>query len=1206
MADRSVFVKLGLTDSGFSRGLASASAKAKAFANDLDSVDNRMSGIVQTGLALGPALVPLAAVGAPAAAGLASGLTAVAAGAGAAALAFSGVGDALEAVNDYQLEPTAENLAAMQQALTELGPAGADFVRYLQSLRPELDGLQSIARQGLLPGVEEGIEAVRTQLPILEGIVGNVSVALGDMAREGGEALAGPFWTDFLQFVRDDAASALTGMGEGFLNIAEGMAGLTMAMDPLADDFGSQLLGMSEAFSRWGREVGQTEGFREFVDYLQGVGPQIAETLGAIGNMVVQFAEAAAPVGQVVLVALEGIANGLAAIANIPVVGPALIGAAAGVAALSRAVALWKASGIASMVAGLRGIDAEGKKASATMTAVGRGGLALTGLLVGIGIIENIGRALDETLPGLNELQNQLMGLSQGGQLASEFDSLGSSIDRIVNPTWGEAATDWLDKIGLPTETEMRRAQAELGALDTALAQIATTKGPLAAREAFQGLVQAQNLTAKEARQLIELLPGYRDAMAGLGSNADIAAEGLSAAERAAQNLNRELANLSANLEKRAAFRAYRDAIRNFNQVLKEGPENLRRGSAAWDQAMGALDGIAAASVTAAQHLRGLNKIEFMQQARRDFITAAKQMDLTGAQARQLADRLGLVNQKGKINVHLRAQGLDKATQDLRRVKDAAEDVPRNIDARVKGDTRDAERDLSVVAKKLRDLDNDQAVPETELKDNASRDINSVDRLMRDLDGRNANPQANLRDNASGDINRVGGLLGALDRDSANPNANLNDNATGPLSSIASRIAALDGRRATVTIETREITTQVTNVLRNVVPGASAEGNIFAAYGAGGDVPNGHQPMIAPGRPMPRVWAEEETRGESYIPHADDHRRPRAIDIWEATGRILGVDFVRLNALGGLYGAQSFQGGGFVGGAAPITSRYLEQRLDIVEDLPSLRAYNRALRQRARTLREVRRERRQLKREQEDAKEAAKALEQAERALDKAEKKGARQEAREALKEARREDRRAQRDARRAEKQLEDAKDAHAKAQDRVTDAVRKYADAQQQAIDTARQTAGGIMGTGGLFGGPFVEAESASERLSRVIANAEEFQRILARLGRRGASPFILQELLNEGPTRQAIAFGRQLLREPLHLRNLNIQTAQLMQIANRTGAMVADPSFLQPWSERRVDRMAEQRMRSTGDRHFHIYGVTPEHAYREAARQEAFSGVG
>ena len=38
-----------------------------------------------------------------------------------------------------------------------------------------------------------------------------------------------------------------------------------------------------------------------------------------------------------------------------------------------------------------------------------------------------------------------------------------------------------------------------------------------------------------------------------------------------------------------------------------------------------------------------------------------------------------------------------------------------------------------------------------------------------------------------------------------------------------------------------------------------------------------------------RIWREEETQGESYIPHADDWRRPRAVSILEQTANLFGL-----------------------------------------------------------------------------------------------------------------------------------------------------------------------------------------------------------------------------------------------------------------------------------------------------------------------------
>lgn len=76
------------------------------------------------------------------------------------------------------------------------------------------------------------------------------------------------------------------------------------------------------------------------------------------------------------------------------------------------------------------------------------------------------------------------------------------------------------------------------------------------------------------------------------------------------------------------------------------------------------------------------------------------------------------------------------------------------------------------------------------------------------------------------------------------------------------------------------------------VPGRSFEsvkqdrGSVLDFY-AHGDVRNGHVAQIAP-KGAYRVWAEEETEGEAYIPLRRDTRQ-RSLSIWAETGKRLGV-----------------------------------------------------------------------------------------------------------------------------------------------------------------------------------------------------------------------------------------------------------------------------------------------------------------------------
>lgn len=345
MTTRRVSVVVDADLSPFNRAMLSGVASARGFAHELESADSRFASILQTGLALTPALVPLGAIGIPAAAGLAAQLGATAAAAGVTVLAFQGVGDALKALNDYQIDPTEAHLKKLRQTMDALGPAGQLFVRTLQDLRPELQDLQDIAQQGMLPGLTDSIHELKALEPEVEKIIGTIAGTIGDLAAQAGDELNDQRWVDFIDFLDREATPTLKAMGKTLGYVVEGLASMMMDFDPLADDFTQGMVGYARAFRDWADGLDQTQGFEDFVDYIRANGPEALETLAALGGALVSLVTAAAPVGAALLPVIEATADGLSAIADSNV-GPALITAAAGIGTLGRALALLKAVGL--------------------------------------------------------------------------------------------------------------------------------------------------------------------------------------------------------------------------------------------------------------------------------------------------------------------------------------------------------------------------------------------------------------------------------------------------------------------------------------------------------------------------------------------------------------------------------------------------------------------------------------------------------------------------------------------------------------------------------------------------------------------------------------------------------------------------------------------------------------------------------------------
>lgn len=247
------------------RSITTLGVSARDTDRSINQLTGRLSLMADAVAILGPGLVPIGAVAVPAVTGLANQLGVAAIAGGVAITAFQGVGDALEALNTYQLDPTAANLDAARDAMERLSPAAQELVQQVQNLRPELEGIRDASAEGLFPGVSDAIDRLDDRLPDVERIFSRIAEVSGQLAAEGGEAIASPRLDDFFDFLATDATDTLVDLGYTVGNVAEGLSELWMAFDPLNDDFSSWLLDGARSFNGWADGLAQTEGYADFV-----------------------------------------------------------------------------------------------------------------------------------------------------------------------------------------------------------------------------------------------------------------------------------------------------------------------------------------------------------------------------------------------------------------------------------------------------------------------------------------------------------------------------------------------------------------------------------------------------------------------------------------------------------------------------------------------------------------------------------------------------------------------------------------------------------------------------------------------------------------------------------------------------------------------------------------------------------------------------
>ncbi len=180
--------------SDIDRSTNSFGRNADKAGKSIDKLSGRLRILTDVATLLAPAGIAIGAEAIPAVAGLASEFGFAALAAGTALLAFNGVGDALTKVNKAAIDPTTANLKNANLALGKLSPAARAFIGELRSLIPAAKELQTVAGNGLFPGVTEGLDALEGALPRVEAIVSAVSKELGSIAADTGASLASDRW----------------------------------------------------------------------------------------------------------------------------------------------------------------------------------------------------------------------------------------------------------------------------------------------------------------------------------------------------------------------------------------------------------------------------------------------------------------------------------------------------------------------------------------------------------------------------------------------------------------------------------------------------------------------------------------------------------------------------------------------------------------------------------------------------------------------------------------------------------------------------------------------------------------------------------------------------------------------------------------------------------------------------------------------------
>lgn len=702
MPDRRVSVTVSVRGGGeVSRELDSMAAEAAAASAALRSIPNHVdvharstglntieadarkaqrstSALVDSVAMLWPTLAPIGASTAPLLAGLTMQFGAVAGAVGTTILALHGVGDALKALDAYQLEPTAANLAKVNEEMSKLSPSAQAFVHQLDHLEPQLKSLQTAAADGLLPGVSEGLDRVVKQLPLVRQIFAQIGSATGDLAADIGAGLNDREWTDFLNMVRSQAKPILSDFGHTVGDLATGIADLMVATVPLSTSFSSGLAKSAHSFREWADTVDETQGFQDFLAYAQKTGPQVVHTLGALSEAFLHVIEAGAPLGGPILSALTALANVVTRIADSPLGSP-LVGLVSGVAALNRVLAInatMKDSLVAQMFRGQGQVVGGVRSATAGVTGFAAAWRGVAPAVLDANAALKIAQEREvAALAAARDAQfaliprgdkvaaiNTWTKAKQETALASErvaaAEAAQAATVRGGLATMGKSAVA-IGAVALATSDLGEKLHVSHAAMGAMLGLMAGPEG--AALGAFAGglwdIVDGFDLLGRKAGAEAARQEVANKAMVASDARADAAirdglAQGLlttaHGAETAADSVadfTRQVDILEGHISRQADMDAFRKSLLDFDDALKQNGRTLDKNTPKGLANRAALRDIATTALQAAQDLKGLDKLKFLDKARQDLVRAATQADMTKAAAHSLANEwLGLNN----------------------------------------------------------------------------------------------------------------------------------------------------------------------------------------------------------------------------------------------------------------------------------------------------------------------------------------------------------------------------------------------------------------------------------------------------------------------------------------------------------------------------------------------------------------------------------
>lgn len=213
-----------------------------------------------------------------------------------------------------QVTAAMKEMAQGKLALSELPAEFQSFIPAVQEFQGQWRGFLAATRAPVFNDLAKGMgvaeDGLKRLIPLVnaaaEGISGSLDVI--------DNWVKSPAVANFLATVRQQAPEAIETMTRSLANIGTGLANLISGFAPAGQVILQVIENLTQQFSNWSAEVTRSQGFQDFVSYVELYGPRLIETLANVAVTVVHLVGALAPIAAVVTDILLVVSSLLAAI----------------------------------------------------------------------------------------------------------------------------------------------------------------------------------------------------------------------------------------------------------------------------------------------------------------------------------------------------------------------------------------------------------------------------------------------------------------------------------------------------------------------------------------------------------------------------------------------------------------------------------------------------------------------------------------------------------------------------------------------------------------------------------------------------------------------------------------------------------------------------------------------------------------------------